>query len=64
MPNFQTMMRIAKQGNLPEPFSARTPPPIGRVHANRENLIRRSREHYGTPRVMVEDRIGRWMKRN
>jgi len=64
MPNFETIMRISKQGNVPQPFTATTPSPTNKCHTNRENLLRRSRERYSTPRATVEDRIQRWMSKH
>jgi len=40
----------------------KTLPPTDGWVGRRENLIRRSREKYATPRAVVEDKISRWMR--
>ena len=61
--NFQVIARVLENGNHGEPFTGRTLSPIEPGYSHRENLLRRSREKYGTPRVIVEDKIHRWMGR-
>lgn len=59
--NHHILVRSVGQGQMPEPFRAETTLlPHGRS-AHWEKLIQRSRERYGTPRAVVEDRIARWL---
>jgi len=36
---------------------------MGDRHNHREKIVRRSREKYGAPRKIVEDRIRRWLRK-
>jgi hypothetical protein len=47
--------------NTTETFHATTLPPVTNRIGRRENLIRRSREKYATPRSVVEEKIRRWL---
>ena len=60
--NHQVLVKLLESGAHGEPFLATTLPPFGRRYGRRENLIRRSREKYGTKRQVVEDKIERWMR--
>ena len=54
-------LKLMINGVASRPFSARTLPPQPLPeHANRETIIRVSRERYGTPRKNVEEKISRW----
>jgi hypothetical protein len=59
--NTEVCVKLLEHGNQLDPFLARTWPPIGKRYGTRENIIRRSRERYATPRAVVEDKIRRWM---
>jgi hypothetical protein len=61
--NFNVVAKILENGEHRQPFIGRTMPPIEQRHGKRDNLIRRSREKYATPRHIVEDKIDRWMRR-
>jgi hypothetical protein len=58
--NHHVLVRLLSNGEVTEPFLARTIPPMGRQYCKRENISRRSREKYGVPRKVVEDKIRRW----
>ncbi|MGD0206152.1 MAG: type IV secretion system DNA-binding domain-containing protein [Verrucomicrobiota bacterium] len=58
--NHEICIKILKDGEHGDPFVARTLAPWGNCHNHREKIIRRSREKYGAPRKIVEDRIRRW----
>ncbi len=60
--NFEVCARMLVDGEQREPFTGRTVFATGKRHGNRDNLIRRSRERYATPRHLVEDKIRRWMR--
>lgn len=58
--NHEICIKILKDGEHGDPFVARTLPPWGNRHNHRKTIIRRSREKYGSPRKIVEDKIKRW----
>lgn len=58
--NFEARVRPLMDGKQLEPFTTQTLPPLGTRHGRQSAIIRRSREAYGTPRYLVEDRIERW----
>ena len=53
--------RLMIDGEVREPFTGKTFPPLGEPYGRRDNIIRRSREKYGMRRVVIEDKINRWM---
>jgi len=59
--NHEICVKLLQSGEHGDPFIARTLPPWGERHINRQKIVRRSREKYGTPRGVVEDRIRRWL---
>ncbi len=59
--NRQICVKLLDGGDYGEPFVGQTMPPTATRHGRRENMIRRSREKYGTPRARIEDKIHRWM---
>lgn len=59
--NHTTCVKLLHEGDYGEPFIAQTLPPIDLGHHRRESIIRTSRQRYGTPRQLVEDRIKRWL---
>jgi hypothetical protein len=59
--NFNVLMRKIRSNEIAAPFHAITLPPSAVRYGRRDNLIRRSRERYTSPRAVVEDRIRRWM---
>jgi hypothetical protein len=58
--NHVVCIKGLEDGRQRVPFVARTLPPVGNHYGCRENLIRRSRERFATPRAMVQDKIARW----
>lgn len=61
--NHEICVKLLHSGEHGDPFVARTLPPWGNQHDNREKIIRRSREKYGTQRRIIEDRIRRWLRK-
>ncbi len=59
--NFNVVAKLLENGEHRQPFIGHTMPPIEQRYGNHENLIRRSREKYATPRHIVEDKIRRWL---
>ncbi len=60
---YNIYLKLMIDGVASRPFSAETlPPPEKTGESNREKIIRVSRERYGTPREVVEEKIGRWTK--
>jgi hypothetical protein len=63
LPNYHAAIRMLEGGEPTDPFTGQTLPPIEAEHQRRSQIIRRSRQRYGAPRSVVEDRIQRWMER-
>lgn len=61
--NFEVCVKLLSGGDYNYPFTGKTFPPLLSGNGRRENIIRRSREKYGTARHIVEDRIERWMQK-
>jgi len=61
--NHEICVKLLQSGEHGDPFVARTLPPWGERHDYREKIVRRSREKYGTPREIVEDKIRRWLRK-
>lgn len=60
--NYRICAKLLSGGQHGEAFLGTTLPPVGERYGRAENLIRRSRERYATPRSVVEDKIRRWMR--
>jgi hypothetical protein len=60
--NHEICIKVLKDGEHDDPFVVRTLPPWGNRHNHRQRIIRRSREKYGAPRAIVEDKIRRWRR--
>ncbi len=60
--NHEACVKLLSDGQSSTPFAAKTFPPRGRRYGRKSVIVRRSREKYGTPRRVVEDKIARWMK--
>jgi len=57
----QICLKLAIDNMVSRPFSAETLPPIASAtNSNRENIIKTSREKYGTRKAVIEDKIKRW----
>jgi hypothetical protein len=61
--NHHVVAKLLEKGGHVEPFFGRTLPPILPNHGRREQIVRRSREKYATPRHVVEGKLERWMNR-
>jgi hypothetical protein len=59
--NGEVYVRLLSDGQDREPFFGKTLPPSGARHGRREAIIRRSREKYATPRMVIEEKIDRWI---
>jgi hypothetical protein len=59
--NYQIRVKLLNCGEYGEPFLGKTAPPLSYFHGHRQNLMKRSRERFGTRRDLVEAKIRRWM---
>lgn len=57
---YNAYIKLMINGITSKPFSMQTVLPSPSTYAKRESVIRASRERYGRPREMVEDKIARW----
>jgi hypothetical protein len=62
LPNWYISAKLTVLGEDVGPNGGKTLPPLANYFGNRENIIRRSREKYSTPRKTVEDKIRRWLR--
>jgi hypothetical protein len=62
LPNHEVLVRPVHSEHAFAPFRATTTAPLPLRKGRPEKLIRRSREKYGTPGAVVEDRLRRWMR--
>jgi len=60
LPKFHVYLKLMINGVSSDPFSAGTLPPIAVETGTEETVIAVSRERYGRPRAIVEDKIARW----
>ncbi|HOX60811.1 MAG TPA: type IV secretion system DNA-binding domain-containing protein [Candidatus Magasanikbacteria bacterium] len=58
---YQVMLKLMIDGVASQPFGALTMPPIGKPTGSAEKVIRVSRERYGRPRDVIEEKIMRWV---
>jgi len=58
---FQIMLKLMIDGVASQPFGANTMPPIGKPTGSAEKVIRVSRERYGRPKDVIEEKITRWV---
>jgi Type IV secretion-system coupling protein DNA-binding domain len=61
--NYQVCVRMLENGRHGNSFIGKTLPSWGERHDCKETIVRRSREKYGLPRNIIEDRIRRWLRR-
>jgi hypothetical protein len=60
---YNVYIKLMINGVTGRPFSAETLPPFPKpMKSNKEKIIRVSRERYGVPRKIVEEKIARWSK--
>ncbi len=57
---YHIYIKLMIDGVASEPFSAVTLPPLLEKEGNAEKIIRISRERYGRPRKVVEEKIMKW----
>ncbi|MCD6528283.1 type IV secretion system DNA-binding domain-containing protein [bacterium] len=61
LPKYNIYLKLTVDGVPSRPFSAITLPPFEKPKSsNKEKIIKFSREKYGTPRHIVEEKISRW----
>ena len=60
--NHEIRAKILQHGEYFEPFLAKTMSPINCPYGHRKNLVKRSRERFGTKRDIVESKIRRWLE--
>ena len=61
--NFEVCVKLLSGGTHNYAFTGMTFPAVGESRRTRNNITRRSREKYSTPRTVVENKIDRWMRR-
>jgi hypothetical protein len=61
--NYEIRVKLLEHGEYTEPFLGKTTPPSPDFHGHRKNLLKRSRERFGTRRDLVESKIRRWLDR-
>ncbi|MDI6591572.1 MAG: type IV secretion system DNA-binding domain-containing protein [Patescibacteria group bacterium] len=62
LPKYNIYLKLMIDGLTGRPFSAETLPPFPKPEkSNKEKIIRVSRERYGTPRKIVEEKIAKWV---
>jgi CxxC-x17-CxxC domain-containing protein len=60
---YNIYLKLMIDGIAGRPFSAQTLSPFEKLaKSNKEKIIKASRERYGTPRKIIEDKITRWTK--
>jgi len=63
LPKYHIYVKLMIDGVAGKPFSATTLPPFPKPKkSNKEKIIKVSRERYGTPRKIIEEKIKRWSK--
>lgn len=62
LPKYNIYLKLMIDGVAARPFSAETLPPFPLPEkTHKEKIIKVSRERYGTPRLIVEEKIARWL---
>ena len=59
--NHEARVKLLAGGEYGDPFIMETLPPFDFGYNKKESIIKTSRQRYGTPRHIVEERIERWM---
>jgi len=57
---FTIILKLMIDGVASQPFTANTMPPIGSPTGSAQKVIKVSRERYGRPRNVIEEKILRW----
>lgn len=61
LPKYHIYLKLLIDGVAGKPFSAETLPPFPKPEkSEKEKIIKVSRERYGTPRKIVEEKIAKW----
>lgn len=60
--NYEIRMKLLEHGEYGEPLFAKTASPSVNFYGQGENLMKRSRERFGTRRDLVEAKIRRWLR--
>jgi CxxC-x17-CxxC domain-containing protein len=61
LPKYHIYLKLMIDGVVGKPFSAKTLPPLPIPEkSNKDKIIKVSRERYGTPRKIVEEKIAAW----
>lgn len=63
LPQYHIYLKLSIDGVTSRPFSAVTLPPPEVSGGCREKVVAQSRERYGTPQKVVEDKISRWKEK-
>jgi len=58
---YEAVVKLLEDGTNWDPFRAKMLPPIENRVGKKEQLVARSRERFAAPRVVVEDKLNRWM---
>lgn len=58
---YDVYLKLMIDGASSQPFSASTLPPIAQKTGSMEKVIRVSRERYGRPRSVIEEKVLRWI---
>jgi hypothetical protein len=61
---YQAVVKLLENGTNREPFHAAMLPPVENRIGRKDKLIARSREQFGTPRAVIEDKLNRWMRQS
>lgn len=59
---FRVFARLMAEGQQEPPVRLRTHPPVEGRFSNRDRLVRASRERFGMPREVIEDKLSRWLR--
>jgi Type IV secretion-system coupling protein DNA-binding domain len=58
---YETVVKLLQDGANPEPFRAKTLPPLENRVGRKGKLIARSREQFAMRRATIEAKLNRWM---
>jgi hypothetical protein len=61
LPNHELLVKLMICGQYGQPFAATSPAPCRARRSWRQNILTRSRQRFGTPRRVVEEKINRWL---
>ena len=58
---YEAIVKLLEDGANPEPFRAKSLPPLESRIGRKEKLIAQSRERFAMKRTIIEDKLNRWM---